>query len=410
MGSRRLGRSTGTLREGREARAAAWGRRVSLSRYNGLKEQPSGRFAAPLATGAGSEPVEPSGPGEPRDALVEVRSRGFASGGLRLRRAALVAVAVVAGLTASVDAQDASDPVPDSLDGLAYVATRSQRAVIYHTNGDRLVARRVGELVDGFAALPGLPPSMPEGAHIVLAHSPAAFDEMTGGVVPEWRAGVAIPSWNVLVLPTGEGVRVVAGAGLRTLRHEWAHLGLAAYLGDLRIPRWFNEGYAQWASGGFDVAGSWRLRVLIARGRAPEMEDLTLRWPTDRQEARTAYLLAASAVTYVLEAGGEAGLATFLERWRTGRSFDDAFRDTFGVTLGQFEEDWKKHVRRRYGWLFVLSHSAVFWLLLALVLLFMVRGRQTRNREKMARLRAGELPDAPAWWDPDSTDPVGEES
>ena len=36
--------------------------------------------------------------------------------------------------------------------------------------------------------------------------------------------------------------------------------------------------------------------------------------------------------------------------------------------------------------------------LLALVLLLMVRVRQTRNREHMARLRAGEIPDQPAYW------------
>ena len=35
----------------------------------------------------------------------------------------------------------------------------------------------------------------------MLAHSPAAFDTLTGGVVPEWRAGVAIPALNMLVVP-----------------------------------------------------------------------------------------------------------------------------------------------------------------------------------------------------------------
>ncbi|NIP82859.1 MAG: hypothetical protein GWN82_07120 [Gemmatimonadetes bacterium] len=153
--------------------------------------------------------------------------------------------------------------------------------------------------------------------------------------------------------------------------------------------------------------GAWRLRVLIALGRAPAMDSLALGWPSGREEARTAYLLAASAVTYLLEEGGERGLELFLERWRELGSFEAAFRRTFGVTTGQFEEDWKRHVRRRYGWLFVLSHSAVFWLLLALVLLFMVRGRQRRNREKLARLRAGELPDAPAYWE--TQDPSGVE-
>ena len=128
------------------------------------------------------------------------------------------------------------------------------------------------------------------------------------------------------------------------------------------------------------------------------MDSLELRWPAGREQARTAYLLAASAVTYLLESGGERGLTIFLERWRSERSFDRALRLTFGVTQGQFEEDWKRHVRDRYGWLLVISHSGVFWMFLALVLLFMVRVKQTRNREKMARMRAFEPPDDPAYW------------
>jgi hypothetical protein len=75
-----------------------------------------------------------------------------------------------------------------------------------------------------------------------------------------------------------------------------------------------------------------------------------------------------------------------------------ALRSTYGVTAGGLEESWKRHVRSRYGWLFVLSHSAVFWSLLALVLLVMVRVRRTRNRERLARLRAHEPPDEPAYW------------
>jgi hypothetical protein len=272
------------------------------------------------------------------------------------------------------------------------------RARVFFAPGADRVAARVVELLDGQAPLPGLPPDVPSGVDAVLAHSPEAFDEVTGGVVPEWRAGVAIPSLNRLVMPTGEGVRVVDGEGLRTLRHEWAHLGVSTYLGDLRIPRWFNEGYAQWASGGFDATEAWRLRVLIATGQAPRMDSLELGWPSGREDARSAYLLAASAVTFLLEAGGETGLRVFLDRWKDQRTFDAAFRDTFGLTVSQFEGDWQRHVKRRYGWLFVVSHSAVFWMLMALVLLFMARRRQTRDREHLARLRATELPDAPDWW------------
>jgi len=286
----------------------------------------------------------------------------------------------------------------DSLAGRRYGRAVGTRATIRFAAADSLVAQRVLSLLDAQPPLPGLAADLPSGVTAVLTHAPAAFEELTGGVVPEWRAGVAIPDYGMLIIPNGEGPRVLDGEGRTTLRHEWAHLGLHQRLGDLRIPRWFDEGYAQWASGGFDASEAWLLRVLLATGGAPPMDSLELGWPADRAQARIAYLLAASAVTYLLENSGERGLTVFLDRWASERSFERALRGTFGVTSGQLEEDWRRHVRDRYGWLFVLSRSAVFWSVLALALLFMVGVRRRRNQEKLARLRAGELPDQPAFW------------
>lgn len=288
--------------------------------------------------------------------------------------------------------------IPEQLAGEPYHSLTGTRAEIHFAREDSLLAARLLELVDGQPPLPGLPSDVPSGVDVVVTHGVAAFDELLGGAVPEWRAGVALPAANLMVIPAGEGPSVVEGAGRQTLRHEWAHLGLHGYLGDLRVPRWFDEGYAQWASGGFDTSEAWRLRVLLAFDRAPSMDSLSLRWPAELERARVAYLLSASAVAYLLEASGERGLAIFLERWRDERSFDRALRLTYGVTPGQFEEDWKAHVRDRYGWLVVLSHSSVFWLILTLVLLLLVAVRRRRNREKLARLRATEPPDDPAYW------------
>lgn len=299
-----------------------------------------------------------------------------------------------------------------TLDGERYGALQGRRAVVRFVPSDSLVARRVREVLDAQPPLPGLAPDVPAGVTAVLAHTPAALDAVTGGQVPEWRAGVAVPELGLLVVPTGEGPRILDPDGLRVLRHEWAHLGLHQALGGLRVPRWFDEGYAQWASGGWDAEEAWRLRVMLALGGAPPLDSLSLAWPRDRAAAGGAYLLAASAVSYLLEGSGERGLTLLFARWRDGGSFDQALRATFGLTPGQFEEDWRRHVKRRYGWLFVVSRSAVFWMLLALVLLFMARTRQERNRARMARLRAGEVPDLPAYWEgpvePLSGGPQGE--
>lgn len=310
-----------------------------------------------------------------------------------MRAAVTLLVSLVAAWPARLGGQ-----VPDVLAGERYASLEGTRGSVRFAPPDSLVASRVLGLIDAQAPLPGLPAALPSSVTAVLTHGPDAFDELTGGVVPEWRAGAAIPEARLLVLPSAEGPRVLDPEGRRTLRHEWAHLGLHEYLGELRVPRWFDEGYAQWASGGFDASEAWRLRVLLALGRAPPLDSLTLRWPTDREQARTAYLLAASALDYLLESSGERGLTLLLERWRAERSFDDALVTTFGVTLDRFEEDWKRHVRARYGWLLVLSRSSIFWLILSVVLIALARLRRGRNREKMARLRATEPPDRPDFW------------
>jgi hypothetical protein len=163
-----------------------------------------------------------------------------------LRPAVTLLVSLALTLAESAGA-DLVAQVPDVLAGERYLSLPGERARIHFARPDSLVAERVLALIDAQAPLPGLPASVPSRVSAVLTHTPEAFDELTGGVVPEWRAGVAIPAARLLVMPSGEGPRVLDGEGRRTLRHEWAHLGLHGYLGDLRVPRWFDEGYAQWA-------------------------------------------------------------------------------------------------------------------------------------------------------------------
>lgn len=271
-------------------------------------------------------------------------------------------------------------------------------------------AQGISDFLHQLPPLPALPADVPDDLTLFIAPNQSVFDSLTGGAVPEWGAGVAIPRLNRIVVP-GFGLQRARGwTEARVLRHEWAHLGLHQYLTGLRIPQWFDEGYAEWASGGWTPTEGWKLRVAFALGRAPDLDSLALAWPRDRSEAELAYLISATTVEYLVRESGERGLRIFLERWREESSFDLAMRGVYGLTVGQFEEDWKGYVRKRYGWLFVLSHSSVFWVSLALALLLMVRIRRGRNREAMARLRAGEPPDQPAYWADEEVTGTGNEA
>ena len=53
-----------------------------------------------------------------------------------------------------------------------------------------------------------------------------------------------------------------------------------------------------------------------------------------------------------------------------------ALARTYGITAGQLEEDWRAWVRRRFGWLLVLSHSVVLWVSLGMLLMLATLGRR----------------------------------
>ena len=283
-------------------------------------------------------------------------------------------------------------------------APQSERIHVIYWPGGESRAERVIELLERQAPLPGLPDTVPSRALFYLAPDAMVWDFLTGGQLPDWGAGVAIPERQMAVIPLFEAVGGLRDRD-RTTLHEWAHLGLHEHLDGLRVPRWFDEGYAQRASGGWNVQEAWRLRLGLARGGAPPLDSLTLDWPRGRTGAELAYLLSGSAVEYLASETGERGLDVFLGRWREIGGFEEAFRRTFGYTTGAFETRWTEYVRRRYGWILLLTQTAVFWAFAGLALLLLARLRTRRNRERLARLRASEPPSRPAYWEGSSESP-----
>jgi hypothetical protein len=254
----------------------------------------------------------------------------------------------------------------------------------------RTLAREVMAAARTPMRFPGLGAvSVPESTTIVLAADAAAFRAATGGGAPEWAGGVAIPELRRIVLPAYPTARSSDGDRGTILRHEVAHLVLHDRLPGI-VPRWFDEGYAEVASGGWDVESAWQLRLAFVAGSAPPLDSLTLDWPGGEREARLAYLLSATAVDYLRRRGGERGMALLFAHWREEKGLEAALRATYGITFGQFEDEWRRDVRTRYGWLALFSNMAVIWLVATGLVLAAWIPRRRRNRRKLAGMDAEE--------------------
>jgi hypothetical protein len=313
----------------------------------------------------------------------------------RLVLALLLALPLPAGTAAqSTSVAD----VPEEISALLPEVIGEGSVTVHFEAADSAFARAVLERVLSQPLLPAIPVGFPHGARIFLPRSEAAIDALLGGRRPEWSAGLALPNAGWIVLPVGRG----EPTGRRdllddVLRHEWAHIGQHQAAGGYRAPRWFVEGYAEYAAG-WDTETAWRLRVALAADDSLGLNAFTLDWPRSRSESEIAYLVSASVIDYLVEASGEAGLSAFITRWREGGRFEEALRRTYGVSSSQLEDDWKAWARDRYGWLYVLTRSGIGWGILAGLFFALVWARRRYRKDRMAELRAREIPDAPDWW------------
>lgn len=283
----------------------------------------------------------------------------------------------------------------------------TERFAVYFWPGDEGLARQILHAAQIVSDLPALPPealaSGPQ-LQIFLAPDERVLQELTGQP-PEWGAGIAIPSQSRIVLPAYASRRARLQDLGQVLRHEIAHIALHRHLEPAPVPRWFDEGYARWAAGEWDFEAAWMLRLAFALHRAPPLDSLELGWPRYETDARVAYLLSMSVVQFLVERGGERGLALFLRRWKQDRDFETALRRTYGLSFSQLEDHWREEVKDRYGWTYFLANTLVFWLFGAVVLVLLYLRRRRRDRARLARLREEELPDAPAFWLPEEERP-----
>jgi hypothetical protein len=233
---------------------------------------------------------------------------------------------------------------------------------------------------------------------VFVAPDEARFDSLTGGRAPEWGAGVAMPQLGIIVLPGYVSARTGTHDLPQILRHELAHVALQRHLGNALVPRWFTEGYATWSAGQFDGGSGWQLRLALATDRAPALDSLTLDWPLLATDARIAYLLSASAVSYLYTLGSPQTFERFLTTWASDGDFERALREVYIVASPQFERLWRAHVKRRYGWLQVIAQTAFIWVVLTGLVLVLFVQRRRRDRRRLETMRANELPDAPAYW------------
>ncbi len=151
------------------------------------------------------------------------------------------------------------------------------------------------------------------------------------------------------------------------------------------IPRWLHEGYAEYLSRQWSPNQEVLLsRAVLGRNLIP-LGRLVSTFPAEEGHARLAYAESADLVHYLIRRYGEEDFHRFLEALSGGNRFGNACREVFGKEFLQVEQDWKKHLRRRYSWLPLIGSTGTLWFVATLVFITAYVRKKISTRAKLRK-------------------------
>jgi len=146
-----------------------------------------------------------------------------------------------------------------------------------------------------------------------------------------------------------------------TIKHELCHLILHDHIQTVNLPRWIDEGIAQWVCGGIDEVifqerGSL-LDSAVLSGRFIPLRSLQEKFPSDKKSLLLSYEQSKSTVEFIIKKYGEEGLRNLLNHLKNGYSIEEAIHSEFAISFPDFEAEWRNHLKKQAIWLtYFISH------------------------------------------------------
>jgi hypothetical protein len=186
---------------------------------------------------------------------------------------------------------------------------------------------------------------------ILLIKDTEAFRKMVGS---DLIVAFAVPDKMLMVIDHSR-MRVSPFSLAVTMKHELCHLVVHHYVRGRRIPKWFDEGIAQWVSEGIgEIMIEQKkppLNQAVLAGKIIPMRALSDFFPGDRESLPLAYEESQSLVTYMIEKYGVEGILNILEGVKQGNTWEDAVWNALGVSFLDLEDGWRHDLKKKLTWL-----------------------------------------------------------
>ncbi len=169
----------------------------------------------------------------------------------------------------------------------------------------------------------------------------------------------AVPHKNLIVIDHSRMIKDPFSIEV-TLRHELCHLLLHSYLRRDRMPKWLDEGIAQWVSGGIGEFALEQKESLLNRavltGRLLDISGLFSTFPGDAESFSLAYQESRSLVDFIVDQHGREGLVAVLRQLQD-HDIEHAVKLSLSISFDELETEWLHHLKARLTWFTWLANN-----------------------------------------------------
>lgn len=212
-----------------------------------------------------------------------------------------------------------------------------------------------------------------EKVNIMILKNNNDFKKMTGY---SYIVALAVPERNLIIIDYSKMNRWPFFLE-KTLKHEICHLMLHHHIRGGRLPKWLDEGIAQWVSDGMVelLMNSKRqsLDDAILAGSYIPLHELTQRFPQDRRSLWLAYEESKSMVAYIEKHYGKKGILNLLNHLKAGQDFDTALSKSFSVSFHELESSWQRQLKN-HSRLITFLASYIYEVLFVLAAMLTIAG------------------------------------
>lgn len=208
---------------------------------------------------------------------------------------------------------------------------------------------------------------------VVLTVNREKFEKMTGSKL---IVAYAVPQRNLMVIDYSKMNTAPFSLGI-IMKHELCHLLLHNQLKGGELPRWLDEGIAQWASDGVaEIMMSRKGSILdtaVLSKKLISIRRLSKGFPEDRKSLLMAYEESKSIVEFINHEFGKDGILDLLRHLQAGYEIDAAVKKSFSVSFQELERSWHVHLRKKITWFTYLANN-LYGILFFLAALITVAG------------------------------------